>query len=142
VIRKLIVGLCAAAAILLAAVSFLWALDVAVPGRAHGAELACHGQQGIASWYGAESGHRTATGEYFDGSSLTAAMPSRSMLGKRVRVTDMRTGRSVVVRVNDIGPARWTHRVIDLSRASARALGMGGLARVCVLLTESGGGAG
>jgi rare lipoprotein A len=87
---------------------------------------------GIASWYGSESGHRTATGAYFDGSSMTAAMPSRSMLGRRVRVTDMRTGRSVVVLVNDIGPARWTHRVIDLSRAAARALGMDGVARVCL----------
>ncbi len=98
------------------------------------AGVPCHGQVGTASWYGTESGSRTASGAYFDGSSMTAAMPRRSMMGKRVRVTDMRTGRSVVVAVNDIGPAAWTHRVIDLSRAAARALGMGGLARVCVSL--------
>jgi rare lipoprotein A len=113
-------------AVILALACLLWGP------HAHGAGMACHGVSGTASWYGSESGHRTATGAYFDGSSMTAAMPSRSMLGRRVRVTDMRTGRSVVVLVNDIGPARWTHRVIDLSRAAAHALGMGGLAVVCL----------
>jgi rare lipoprotein A (peptidoglycan hydrolase) len=44
----------------------------------------------------------------------------------------MRTGRSVRVRVNDIGPAKWTGRIIDLSPAAKRALGMGDLDRVCV----------
>lgn len=75
-----------------------------------------------ASWYGSESGNRTATGEHFDGSSLTAAMPSRKHLGERYRVTY--NGRSVVVRINDVGPASWTGRGIDLSRAAAQRIGM------------------
>lgn len=87
---------------------------------------------GQASWYGTESGNRTATGERFNGRSLTAAMPSRSMLGRSVRVTSLATGRSLIVRVNDLGPALWTHRIIDLSHASARTLGIAGVGRVCV----------
>lgn len=86
---------------------------------------------GVASYYGTESGSRTATGEKFDGRGMTAAMPSRSMLGKRVRV--IYRGRSVVVRVNDIGPAKRLHRVIDLSKAAAAKLGMidAGVGDVC-----------
>jgi rare lipoprotein A len=127
VIRKLIVGLCAAAAILLAAVSFLWALDVAVPGRAHGAE---YRQCGIASHYGTESGRRTANGERFPTGEPTAAHRTLPF-NTRVRVTDVATGRSVVVRVNDRGPFV-RGRIIDLSPVAARALGMDGLARVCI----------
>ncbi|MGN6103011.1 MAG: septal ring lytic transglycosylase RlpA family protein [Devosia sp.] len=87
---------------------------------------------GIASWYGTESGRRTANGERFPTREATAAMPSRSMLGRHVIVRDMRTGRSVRVRINDIGPAKWTGRIIDLSPAAARALGGKGLWRVCL----------
>jgi rare lipoprotein A len=85
-----------------------------------------------ASWYGAESGNRTANGEHFDGTSLTAAMPSRKHLGERYRVTYR--GRSVIVRINDVGPASWTGRGIDLSRAAAKKIGMidAGVAKVCV----------
>ena len=85
-----------------------------------------------ASWYGTESGSRTANGEHFDGTSLTAAMPSRKHLGERYRVTYR--GRSVIVRINDVGPASWTGRGIDLSRAAAKKIGMidAGVAKVCV----------
>ena len=75
----------------------------------------------LASYYGAESGNRTANGEAFDGQSMTAA--SRSLpFGARLRVSYR--GRSVVVRVNDVGPAEWTHRDLDLSKEAARRLGM------------------
>jgi rare lipoprotein A len=86
----------------------------------------------IASYYGTESGSRTATGEHFDGSSLTAAMPSRAHLGETWRVSY--AGRSVVVRVNDLGPAAWTGRGIDLSRAAAASIGLirAGTGRVCL----------
>lgn len=86
---------------------------------------------GTASWYGPESGSVTASGEKFRPDGMTAAMPSRSMIGRTVRVTDQRTGRSIVVLVNDLGPAARLHRVIDLARGAARSLGMGGLAQVC-----------
>ncbi|HEX7710502.1 MAG TPA: septal ring lytic transglycosylase RlpA family protein [Sphingomonadaceae bacterium] len=92
---------------------------------------------GLASWYGAElAGHRTASGERFDPSDLTAAHRSLP-LGSHVRVTDERTGRSVVVRINDRGPYSGG-RVIDLSQAAARELGiMGhGEARVSLALLD------
>lgn len=83
-------------------------------------------QSGGASWYG--SGHRTASGEHFDPNGMTAAHRSLPF-GTRVRVENRRTGRSVVVRINDRGP--FVHgRIIDLSRGSARALGMGGITYV------------
>lgn len=96
----------------------------------HATAYAAGRQCGIASFYGTESGTRTATGAYFDGRSMTAAMPSRSMLGKRVRVTYR--GRSVVVLVNDLGPNRRLNRIIDLSRAAARVLGLPGIGLVCL----------
>ncbi|WP_375457395.1 septal ring lytic transglycosylase RlpA family protein [uncultured Methylobacterium sp.] len=83
-------------------------------------------QSGAASWYG--SGHRTASGERFNPNGMTAAHRSLPF-GTRVRVENARTGRSVVVRINDRGPFV-RGRIIDLSRGSARALGMGGTSYV------------
>jgi rare lipoprotein A len=84
-------------------------------------------QEGIASVY---SGERTANGEYASASGLTAAHRTLPF-GTRVRVTDHQTGRSVVVRINDRGPFV-PGRIIDLTPAGARALGMDGLAHVSV----------
>ena len=80
-------------------------------------------ESGLASFYGAESGTRTASGERFIPSGLTAAHRTRA-LGSVVRVTNRHNGRSVTVRINDRGPAKWTGRVIDLSEGAARVLGM------------------
>ena len=80
-------------------------------------------ETGHASYYGYESGTHTASGERFNPEGLTAAHRSRP-LGSTVTVTNLRNGRSVRVRVNDRGPARWTGRVIDLSLGAARAIGM------------------
>jgi len=83
-------------------------------------------QQGMASWYGPGlHGRRTANGERFDSSELTAAHPSLAF-GTRVCVRSAVTGKSVVVRINDRGPFA-KGRVIDLSRAAAEELGMVGL---------------
>src|SRR5262245_11749111 len=80
-------------------------------------------QEGIASWYGPGfHGRRTANGEIYDQYELTAAHPSLP-LGTRVMVTSLTNGRSVEVRVNDRGPFVGG-RVIDLSYASARVIGM------------------
>ncbi|WP_066798765.1 septal ring lytic transglycosylase RlpA family protein [Sphingomonas soli] len=78
---------------------------------------------GTASYYADRfSGKRTASGEAYDPEDFTAAHRSLPF-GTRVRVTDMASGRSVVVRVNDRGP--WGKgRLIDLSRAAARELGL------------------
>jgi rare lipoprotein A len=82
-------------------------------------------QSGIASVY---SGERTANGEYARASGLTAAHRTLPF-GTLVRVTNDRTGRSVVVRINDRGPFV-PGRVIDLTPAGAHALGFSGLAPV------------
>ena len=79
--------------------------------------------QGIASWYGYDgSGSRTASGERYRPEGLTAAHRTLPM-GTKVRVTNTRTGQSVVVRINDRGPYI-RGRVIDLSAGAARVLGM------------------
>lgn len=89
------------------------------------------GQQGMASWYGPGfAGRRTANGEIFDPSELTAAhkeLPFNTI----VRVHNLDNGASVVVRINDRGPFV-SGRIIDLSRAGAEAIGMigSGTARV------------
>jgi rare lipoprotein A len=86
-------------------------------------------QRGVASWYGPGfHGRRTASGERFNTNSFTAAHRSLPF-GTRVRVKNSKTGRSVVVRINDRGPFT-RGRVIDLSKAAAQAIGMGGTARV------------
>jgi rare lipoprotein A len=78
---------------------------------------------GPASWYGGKfHGRRTANGERFDMNELTAAHRSLPF-GTRVRVTNERNGRSVVVRINDRGPFVG-NRIIDLSRGAAAAVGM------------------
>lgn len=84
----------------------------------------------VASWYGTESGNRTANGERFDGSTLTAAHKSLPF-GTQLRVTYQ--GRSVVVRINDRGPFI-RGRDLDLARAAAERIGLvpAGVARVCV----------
>lgn len=80
-------------------------------------------QEGLVSWYGAAfHNRRTASGELFDSSGLTMAHPTLPF-GTHVRVTNVRNGRSVVVRVNDRGPFVGT-RIADLSRAAAEQLGM------------------
>jgi len=90
-------------------------------------------QVGIASYYGGKfHGRKTANGERFDMNALTAAHKTLP-LGTKVRVTHVRTGKSVVVRINDRGPYV-KGRVIDLSRRAARELGMihSGVAKVRV----------
>jgi rare lipoprotein A len=76
--------------------------------------------QGYASWYG--ESQRTASGERFDKHKMTAAHRTLPM-GTMVRVTNQRNGKSVVVRINDRGPYG-PGRIIDVSEAAARQLGM------------------
>ncbi len=76
--------------------------------------------RGMASWYGETQ--MTASGERFDKHALTAAHRSLPM-GTHVRVTNQRNGKSVVVRINDRGPYS-KGRIIDLSEAAARVIGM------------------
>ncbi len=78
---------------------------------------------GTASYYGKRfHGRRTASGEAFDMFGMTAAHRTLPF-GTRLRVTNPRTGASVVVRVNDRGPFSG-NRLIDLSRAAAQQIGL------------------
>lgn len=88
-------------------------------------------QNGRASWYGPGfQGRKTASGEPFNTNDLTAAHRTLPF-GTRVRVINQSTGQSVIVRINDRGP--YAHgRVIDLSRASAQAIGLSGVGSVTV----------
>lgn len=88
-------------------------------------------QHGGASWYGPGfHGRRTASGETFNTNAMTAAHRTLPF-GTRVKVVNSRTGRSVVVRINDRGPFH-RGRIIDLAKAPAKAIGMGGIAAVAV----------
>lgn len=79
--------------------------------------------RGSASYYAAKfHGRRTASGERFDNDDMTAAHRTLPF-GSRVRVTNVSTGRSVVVRINDRGPFT-RGRMIDVSRAAAQDLGL------------------
>ena len=79
-------------------------------------------QVGTASWYGEQfQGKPTASGEPFDMRDFTAAHPSLP-LGTYVKVTNLRNGKAVVVRINDRGPVV-DGRIIDVSYNAARALG-------------------
>lgn len=78
-------------------------------------------QVGTASWYGEFfDGKQTASGEDYDMYDMTAAHPTLP-LGSYVRVTNLRNGRAVVVRVNDRGPIV-AGRIIDVSYGAAQAL--------------------
>lgn len=84
----------------------------------------------IASWYGRESGPRTASGERFRPEGISCAHKTRP-LGSIVRVTDLKSGRSIQCRINDRGPFV-KGRCIDLSHGAARALGISGTAPVSI----------
>ena len=90
-------------------------------------------QCGIASWYGPGfHGKKAASGERFNQDALTAAHKSLPF-GTSVKVTDQRTGKSIMVRINDRGPYI-KGRIIDLSKAAATQLGIRvrGSSPVCI----------
>jgi rare lipoprotein A len=86
-------------------------------------------QIGVASWYGQQfQGRRTAGGERFDMNMMTCAHPTLPM-GTWLRVTNLKTLKTAFVRVNDRGPVV-DGRIVDLSFAAARMLGLAGVGRV------------
>lgn len=93
---------------------------------------------GIASWYGYESGKRyrrrprTASGEYFNPTELTAAHKTLPF-GTMVLVTNLVNNKTVLVKINDRGP--FAHgRIIDLSRAAANAIDIRGIGKVSLTI--------
>lgn len=120
---------------LLAASLFVTASIIASPAKNDSANApankAAHHwyQVGRASWYGSKfQGRKTANGERYDMNAFTCAHRTLP-LGSWIRVTNLRNHKSTFVRVNDRGPVP-TSRVLDLSYAAARKLGVGGLAEV------------
>jgi rare lipoprotein A (peptidoglycan hydrolase) len=99
-------------------------LGVALTLCAHAQDPSAHAfQEGVASWYGPDfDGLRSASGEVFDSGQLTAAHRTLPF-GTKVRVVRTDTTESIVVRINDRGPFVGS-RIIDLSAAAARQLGM------------------
>jgi len=94
--------------------------------------ISAKAQSGIASIY---SNEKTANGEYAHAGRLTAAHRTLPF-STRVLVTNVSSGRSVVVRINDRGPYI-AGRIIDLTPAGARAIGSNGLARVTLTVLQS-----
>ena len=90
-------------------------------------------QCGNASWYALTS--KTASGERMNPSAMTAAHRSLPF-GTKVRVTNKRNGKSVVVRINDRGPFI-KGRVIDVSKAAARELGFISRGHTSICMTKS-----
>lgn len=98
-----------------------------------GEVLAGGDQCGGASWYGPGfNGKRAASGEIFDQNAMTAAHKTLPF-GTKVKVIDQRTGKSVLVKINDRGPYHGS-RIIDLSKAAATKLGLvaKGTGKVCI----------
>jgi rare lipoprotein A len=94
-------------------------------------------QTGQASWYGLEAGPKTANGERYNPRALTAAHRSLPF-GTRVRVTNLKSGKSVTVRINDRGPFT-RGRIIDMSESAAEAIGIkrSGVGQVRVEILEA-----
>jgi rare lipoprotein A len=107
--------------------------------KAHHSSGYSSGSSGMASVYATKgdgyAGRRTASGERAQSGALTAAHKSLPF-GTMVRVTNTRNNKSVVVRINDRGPFV-RGRVIDLTPAGARAIGMSGLAPVSLSVVRS-----
>ena len=86
---------------------------------------------GYASWYGPESGGKTANGEQFRPDWISAAHTTLP-LPTYVEVTSLQTGRRIIVRINDRGPFIKGPRIIDLSRGAAAQLGIKALGTAAV----------
>lgn len=119
--RNLLMGCAVAALVALSATS-----EARIPGRFDLVKTvrvapALVSEVGLASWYGSESEGTTATGEDYDGTSLTAAHRTLP-LNSKIKVTNLRNGRAVILRVNDRGP-NIAGRLLDVSLAAAERLG-------------------
>jgi len=115
--------------------------DASSVGRSPMTERPTFTQEGLASWYGQGFiGRKTASGERFDARAMSAAHRTLP-LGTIVRVTNLRNGRTVEVRINDRGPVirAKTRRILDLSKSAAAALGMAhaGVAKIRIVALAS-----
>ena len=122
--------------LVIAAASGVSGLAAVSPAALAGWGVSSWSQDGQASYYGRHwTGRRTSSGAVFDPAKLTAAHASLP-LGTRLLVTCENSGASVVVTVNDREPEHG-HRIIDLSPAAARRLGMLGWGVADVVITPA-----
>ena len=90
---------------------------------------------GGATWYGGKfHGKRTASGQKFNQNALTAAHRTYKF-GTKVKVTNQRNGKSVIVTINDRGP-HVRGRIIDLSKRAAARIGITGVGKVCLSMVK------
>ncbi len=132
--RAGIAGMSRVALVIALAMSPIMTVEAGTGGKksAKTTRLADGHQVGNASWYGPGfHGKKTASGQVFNQHALTAAHP-RLPLGSRAKVTNLKNGKEVEVTINDRGPHK-AGRIIDLSRAAAKKIAMGGQARVKVV---------
>ncbi len=109
----------------------------AAPAPKAPAALAGDAMSGTAAWYGSKfNGRRTASGQRFNAAALTAAHPSLPF-GSKIKVTNTKNQRSVVVVINDRGPTT-PGRMLDVSRAAATRLGFVRAGTTEVLLEKVG----
>jgi rare lipoprotein A len=111
--------------------TFAFCFSIAISSIAGSSPSFARSQSGIASVYGNGDGHawsRTANGERVNPGALTAAHRTLPF-GTKVSVRNLRNGKQVVVRISDRGPFI-RGRIIDLTPAAARAIGVSGLASV------------
>ena len=88
------------------------------------AQAGDHRLSGLAAVYSDRlNGHKTASGKRYDKTALTAAHPTLPF-GSKVKITNEKNGKSVVVTINDRGPTQ-PDRVLDISQAAAKKLGIG-----------------
>ena len=113
-----------------AAVAGVVAIVAIAPSPVSHQHSSSDGSSGVASVYSVDSGASTASGARLDPGAFTAAHRTLPF-GTRVRVTNKNNGRSVVVTINDRGPFV-QGRIIDLTPAAARAIGLGGLVTVTI----------
>lgn len=98
-------------------------LFISIVGLLQGQSVNDHPTEGYASFYSSKYiGARTYSGEKYDKNKLTAAHPTLPM-NTKVQVTDISTGKSVVVRIND-RMGRGSKRIIDLSHKAAASIGL------------------
>ena len=112
--------------------TFVFAASLFISAITVFSSISAKAQSGIASVY---SNEKTANGEYAHADRLTAAHRTLPF-GTRVLVTNVSSGRSVIVRINDRGPYI-AGRIIDLTPAGAKAIGSNGLAQVTLTVLQS-----
>jgi rare lipoprotein A len=122
--RSLFVSTAVGALLLAAAGAFAQAQPAPAAAGPAAVSASDHRLSGLAAVYSDRlNGHKTASGKRYDKKALTAAHPTLPF-GSKVKITNEKNGKSVVVTINDRGPTQ-PERVFDISQAAAKQIGIG-----------------